>query len=173
METIPSLRLFFTLFFKKETLTALKVTPITYEPPFSITDVRFEIDGGDSIVLDEVPPSIMEVIMETASYLIGNDILKYLEDCCKRIRRYIRIFNEGEAPLVDVDIDINGLKNVLITKILLYFQVFSKGEDQWHQNQLDALANLARDDKFMNTVYELRKDFERSFERAMPMNKRI
>ena len=55
----------------------------------------------------------------------------------------------------------------LVMKILLLFQTYEGAE------QMDVFGILAEDDKFMNVADDLHKDFEKSFNIAMRMGRRI
>jgi hypothetical protein len=104
------------------------------------------------------------------------DLCKYLTDCCSEIdsdithNKYLKSCNKGFSPAEEINFlryKLTIPKDDLIMKILKMFRRYKDPE------RLDALAILAEDNRFMNEADDFHKDFEKSFNIAMRMGKRL
>jgi hypothetical protein len=106
---------------------------------------------------------------------IIDEIHAYLRNCCIEIYQSIMDINEiSEDPTYYEDEDLKDTAyylteqkdNLAVSLLRLY--------SQWHKSKdaSNGLNILAEDDKFMNLVDDLHKNFEKSYDIAMRMGKR-
>ncbi len=144
--------------FKKETLAKL--------PSFR------SFEGDNIAYLEILTGSIYEVIKA---------IYQYLRNCCTEIFQYVKTLleylNESNHTLQDrvgLDIRLEYVSDYIslerdqfVMKILLLFRTCDEAM------QRNVFGILAEDDKFMKVTDDLYKDFEKSFNIAMRMGRRI
>lgn len=133
-------------YFAKETVLALK----------KISDRLWSIPSG--IHID---------VFEDVNFKIFDAIYDYLRDCCFMLFRFImadgyykKMKWKSTSSLKDLDNQLIKLRNNLFIKILFWFSAYDK------ENQIDTVAILAKDDKFMNIADDIQRDLKRGFDIA-------
>jgi hypothetical protein len=114
-----------------------------------------------------MPRGIHIDVFEDVNFKIFDAIYDYLRDCCFMLFHFIadRFYKKAKweshfSSLEDLDNQLIKLRNNLFIKILLWFSAYDK------EKQIDAVAILAKDDKFMNIAYDIQGDLKRGFDIA-------
>ena len=107
-------------------------------------------------------------VFENANFKIFDAIYDYLRDCCFMLFPFIanRFYKKMKweshfSGLEDLNNQLIKLRNNLFIKILLWFSAYDK------KRQIDAVAILAKDDRFMNMADDIQRDLKRGFDIAM------